>query len=132
MVKRRGIAMRFQPINPWTAKGLIVTRRMLPHFEVPNATYFVTLRCRREVTLEASGRDAVFAAIQMCDGVSLDLDAAVVMPTHADAIFRIVGAHKLSHVVQRIKIRSARQIDRQRKHEGALWVEESYDHIIRD
>jgi REP element-mobilizing transposase RayT len=81
--------------------------------------------------LPPEARDLVMAAIRACDGDSIDLDAAVVMPDHAHAIFRLIGDCTLSRVIQRIKGRSARQINRMLKSGGPVWMDESFDHIIR-
>src|SRR5712692_2944846 len=93
----------FQAIDPWRSEDRVFKRRNLPHLEVPAATYFVTFRCRSKIELPPEARDLVMAAIQGCDRESIDLDAAVVMPDHAHAIFRLIGPHKLSQVLQRIK-----------------------------
>ena len=121
----------FEAIDPWKSEYLDVRRRNLPHLGVPGATYFVTFRCRSGVELAAQARDVMIAAIVECDQKSIDLDAAVVMSDHAHLIFRLIERYELSHVLQRIKGRSARQINQMLKKEGAVWSDESFDHIIR-
>ena len=76
------------------------------------------------------------AAIEACNGTSIDLDAAVVMPDHAHAIFRLIDPHKLSRVLQQIKGRAARQVNQLLKEDHRLkpvplWMDESFDHIVR-
>ena len=71
------------------------------------------------------------AAIVECDQASIDLDAAVIMPDHAHLIFRLIQPYELSQVLQRIKGGSARRINRVLKSKGAVWSDESFDHIIR-
>ena len=71
------------------------------------------------------------AAIQASDRKSIDLDAAVVMPDHVHAIFRIIEPYMLSQVLQQMKGRSAQQINQILKRDGSLWLVESFDHIIR-
>jgi REP element-mobilizing transposase RayT len=129
----------FKAIDPWKSKSLVFRRGSLPHVEVPGATYFVTFRCFAKIVLPPDARDRVIAAIEACDGASIDLDAVVVMPNHAHAIFRVMGTHKLSQVLQRIKGRSARQINQVLKSngqvlksDGAVWMDECFDHVIRD
>jgi REP element-mobilizing transposase RayT len=122
----------FRPINPCKSEGLTIRRRNLPHLEVPGATYFVTYRCQSERQLPPEARTLVLSILHACDGQLIDLDAAVVMPDHAHAIFRLNGAHRLSHVLQRIKGRSARRINQMLKTKGPLWMDEGFDHIIRD
>jgi adenine-specific DNA methylase len=42
----------FQPVNPWKSADLSIQRRNLPHLQVPQATYFVTFRCRKGTDLQ--------------------------------------------------------------------------------
>jgi putative transposase len=126
----------FQSVDPWKSKDLTYTRRNLPHLEVPGATYFVTFRSHGEIQLPSRARDLIMAAIQSCNGRSIDLDAAVVMPNHAHTIFRLIEPHKLSRVLQQIKGRSARQVNQLLKQThsvkpASLWMDESFDHIVR-
>src|SRR5216683_5135111 len=44
---------------------------------------------------------------------------------------RLIESHELSQVLQRIKGRSARQINQLLKSEGPIWSDESFDHMIR-
>lgn len=122
----------FQAINPWKFEDRIFKRRNLPHLEAPGATYFVTFRCSSKITLAPEARDLVIEAIRDCDRTSIDLDAAVVMLNHVHAIFRLIDTSSLSQVLQRIKGRSARQINLMLKADGAVWIDESFDHIIRN
>jgi len=50
------------------------------------------------------------------------------MPDHAHLVFRLIEPYRLCQVLQRIKGRSARQIN---QIEGSVWSDESFDHIIR-
>jgi REP element-mobilizing transposase RayT len=126
----------FQSVDPWKSKELTYTRRNLPHLQAPGATYFVTVRCNRGIQLLDRTRDLIMAAIEACNGTSIDLDAAVVMPDHVHAIFRLIEPYKLSRVLQLIKGRSARQVNQflQQSHRlkpVPLWMDESFDHIVR-
>jgi REP element-mobilizing transposase RayT len=121
----------FYPTDPWKSRDLVARRRKLPHLEVRGATYFVTFRCRSNVKLEPEAQGIVIAAIRTSDGTSIALDAAVVMPDHVHAIFRIIDPYTLSQVLQQLKGRSSRQINQTRKCCGSIWLVESFDHIIR-
>jgi REP element-mobilizing transposase RayT len=121
----------FRPINPWKSEHLTITRRNLPHFQVPGATYFVTIRCQYNITLSTDARDLVFDFVRACDGESIDLEALVVMPEHVHLIFRITRDGKLHRVLQRIKGHTARQINHIQPTSGSVWFDESFDHIIR-
>jgi hypothetical protein len=46
----------FQPVNPWRARDRIIQSRNLPHVQAPEATYFVTFRCRSSVALPSEAR----------------------------------------------------------------------------
>jgi len=122
---------RFQAIDPWKSEDLVEKHRNLPHLEVPGATYFVTFRCCSKSALPPQARDLVMEAIRACDLTSIDLDAAVVMPDHAHAILRLYDGSRLGQVLQRIKGGSARQINQVLETIGAVWMDESFDHIIR-
>ena len=121
----------FQAVDPWTSEHLVFTRRNLPHLEVSEATYFVTFHCVSSLELPFPARDLVMEELQASNQRSIDLDAVVVMPNHVHAIFRILGHQKLSRVLQMMKGRSARRINQLLKAEGRVWMDESFDHIIR-
>jgi REP element-mobilizing transposase RayT len=121
----------FQPIDPWKSRQLLVRSRKLPHLEVMGATYFVTFRCHPKFQLPPEARDVVIAVIRAQHQKSIDLDAAVVMPDHVHAIFRVIDPYSLSQVLQQIKGRSSRQINQVLQREGRVWLVESFDHIIR-
>src|SRR5712692_7494796 len=92
----------FQPVDPWRSGDFVARYRRLPHFEVPGATYFITFRCLSNIKLAPAAREVVMAAIRACDRKSIDLDAAVVMPDHVHAIFRIIDRYILSQVLQQM------------------------------
>jgi REP element-mobilizing transposase RayT len=121
----------FEPVDLWKSKYLSSRRRNLPHLAVPGATYFVTFRTRPDAKLQAKDRDLVIADILECDQETIDLDAAVVMPDHIHLIFRLMAPHDLGRVLQRIKGRSARQINQMVNSAGSVWSGESFDHTIR-
>lgn len=107
----------------------MVRRRNLPHLAVPGATYFITFRAH--VELPPAARDVVIASICACNQMSIDLEAAVVMPDHAHLILRVIEPYELSQILQPIKGGPARAINRILKRRGSVWSDESFDHIIR-
>jgi adenine-specific DNA methylase/REP element-mobilizing transposase RayT len=121
----------FQPVNPWKAPDLSATRRNLPHLETAGATYFVTFRCRKGMEMPLEAREAVLSAIRHLDSKRIALDAAVVMPDHAHAMFRITDGSKLGEVLHSIKSFSANQINKLLNRTGAFWLDENFDHIVR-
>ena len=110
---------------------LVVRSRKPPHLEVAGATYFVTFRCHSTFQLPPQARDLVMTVIQEQDRRTIDLDAAVVIPDHVHAIFRVIEPYTLSQVLHQIKGRSSRQINQILGRQGRVWLVESFDHIIR-
>ena len=125
-----GACSTFEPADPWKSEELKYRRRNLPHLELPNATYFVTFRCRSGQILESEARDPVMSGIKACDGRMLEVFGAVVMPDHAHLIFRI-NHGTLGSVMQRIKGGLARRVNVALKRKGSLWMDESFDHVVR-
>jgi REP element-mobilizing transposase RayT len=118
-------------VNPWKASDLSATRRNLPHLETAGATYFVTFRCRPGLEMPPEARAAVLSATQHWDGKRIALDAAVVMPDHAHAMFRITDGSRLGEVLHSIKSFSANQINTLLNRTGAFWLDETFDHVVR-
>jgi REP element-mobilizing transposase RayT len=128
----------FRPVDPWKSPELSETKRALPHLQTPEATYFVTFRCRQGLLLSELAREIVMSAIRHWDAVRMDLDTAVVMPDHVHLIFRVLkwdrrsGLSSLSAVLQSIKGYSARSVNALLARTGPLWLDESFDHIVRN
>ena len=74
----------------------------------------------------------VLAEIKRCDERHINLQAAVVMPDHVHLIFGLVGEQRLSDALQLIKGRSAKAINQRLGRTGPLWMDESFDRIIRN
>src|SRR5437867_3714880 len=121
----------FQAVNPWKSPRLSVRGRNLPHLEVPSATYFVTFRCQRGLSLSEHARDSTMSALRHWDGQRIDLDAAVIMPDHVHAIFRITDGSTLGQILHSVKSFSSNEINKLLSRSGPLWLDESSDHIIR-
>lgn len=122
----------FQPVNPWRADDLSASRRNLPHPETAGATYFVTFRCRGELTMPPEAMAIALSAIRHWDGSRIALDAAVVMPDHAHLMFRILDGSRLGQLLHSIKSFSANKINALLGRSGAFWLDENFDHIVRD
>jgi REP element-mobilizing transposase RayT len=103
----------------------------MPHLETPEATYFVTFRCREGLSMTDEAKDAVMSTIRYWDGQRIELDAAVVMQDHVHLVFRILGGWPLSVILQSIKGFSARSVNVLLARKGPLWIGESFDDIIR-
>ncbi|XAM01134.1 class I tRNA ligase family protein [Phycisphaeraceae bacterium D3-23] len=112
------------------------SRRNLPHWEQGGSTYFVTYRVRSGELSEAERKIALDAAMHW-HGERMDLHAAVVMPDHVHLLLTPYMAdegnwHSLSALLHSIKSFSANQINRVRGATGSLWLDESFDRIVRD
>jgi REP element-mobilizing transposase RayT len=121
----------FRPVDPWQSPQPSESRRHLPHLQATEATYFVTFRCRKGLFLSAQAKEIVMSTIRHWDGIRSDLDAAVVMPDHVHLIFRILGRLSLSAVLHSVKGYSARLINTLLARKGPFWLDESFDHVIR-
>jgi len=114
-----------------------LTRRNLPHIQTPGKTYFVTFRLQHRDTLSPAERDIVLQACRHGDGSKIDLHAALVMPDHVHLLFtpRQVRPGEwvsLSEITLSIKRQSAREINMLRGQTGQVWLDESFDRIMRN
>ena len=70
-------------------------------------------------------------ALRHFDGKRYELAAFVVMPNHVHVLFRPLGKHRLSAIVQSWKGFTAREINRRTGKLGRLWQPEYRDRLIR-
>ena len=85
--------------------------------------------CR--ILARVDARNAVKKCILRFDGDRLCIHAAVIMPTHVHLLLEPLGGHELSRILQGIKGASAREINKFTGATGSVWLDESYDHIVR-
>lgn len=128
----------FQPVDPWKSGALRARWRNLPHLETPGATFFVTFRCRPRVVLTPDERELVLSSVRHWDRKRIELDAAVVMPDHVHALFRITDGSALGQILHSIKGYSSKQVkkargsgDHRETRAWSLWVDKSFDRIVR-
>jgi REP-associated tyrosine transposase len=121
----------FKLVDPWQSPERSESRRHLPHLQASESTYFVTFRCRQGLALSDQAKGIVMSIIRYWDGIRFDLDAAVIMPDHVHLIGRTLGEWSLSAVLQSIKGYSARLLNTLLARKGPFWLDESFDHIIR-
>lgn len=115
---------------------LSISRRNLPHWQLPGSTYFITFRLKSGIITDDERR-IVIDAINHFHKIRYWTTAAVVMPDHAHVIlkpvvFKDVMEYPLNKILQGIKDYSAREINKARGARGSLWQEESFDRIMRD
>jgi len=81
-------------------------------------------------------RHDVRAEVEVCllqfDGNRYDIDAFVLMPNHVHAVMKPTPGSDLSTVLQGIKGVSANRCNKLLGHKSTFWMDESYDHIVRD
>ncbi len=75
---------------------------------------------------------AAAEALRHFDSERYVLDDFVVMPNHVHAIVKPIGGHALSEILHSWKSFSANAVNRALGRDGAVWMEESFDTIIRD
>lgn len=109
---------------------LTLTRRHLPHWDLPGSTYFVTFRVYRGWMSE-SEQQLVLDHIVSGDGKFYRLIAAVVMPDHVHLIFSPREGVSLSRVMKGIKGVSANRVNAARSTRGTFWQDEYHDRILR-
>ncbi|MCI0706532.1 MAG: transposase [Ignavibacteriae bacterium] len=110
---------------------LQITRRHLPHWTIHDAVYFVTFRTKSTVLSEKE-QVAVLKHIKEGQDKYYSLLAAVVMPDHVHILLRQKSNYDLSRIMKGIKGVSANKINRMRKTKGSIWLNESFDRIIRN
>ena len=76
--------------------------------------------------------EAVAECIQHFDGERYDLAAWVVMPNHVHLLIKPRPEQSLSTIIQGMKSASARKANQLLGTEGSFWMEEYYDHLVRD
>jgi len=111
-------------------------RRTLPQILKGNRPVFVTFGTFKRWELPAEARQLVFECCLQERGVTIDLHAVVVMPTHAHLLFTPLRNAEgwlvsLPQVMRLIKGRSAHFLNRLLDRHGPVWQEESFDHVLR-
>jgi carbamoyl-phosphate synthase large subunit len=76
--------------------------------------------------------EIVANALRHFDETRYYLDAFVVMPNHVHALVQPLAGYALKDIVRSWKSYSARQINKKFARSGGVWMQESFDHIVRD
>jgi adenine-specific DNA methylase len=76
-------------------------------------------------------RGHVESALRNFDGERYILDHFVIMPNHVHVLFKILPGHGLSEILHSWKSFSASRINQALSRSGSLWMDESFDHIVR-
>ncbi len=76
--------------------------------------------------------DEVERCLRHFDGQRYALGSYVIMPNHVHVLVRPLGEHSLSEITQGWKSVSAHTFKKLGLSDGAVWQDESFDHIVRD
>ena len=138
---------RLKPVSEFK-----VTRRNLPHFELPGSIYFITFNTADRFILSNSAKDIMFSAFHFHNGKKYKLHSCVVMDDHAHCVLQKIEIlnsaqarrpvplempvtpeyYSLPQITHGIKSYSANRIQKLLNIKGSTWQDENYDRIIRD
>jgi carbamoylphosphate synthase large subunit/REP element-mobilizing transposase RayT len=76
--------------------------------------------------------EIVAKTIRQFDGERYFVDSFVVMPNHVHVLVQPKAQHNLSEILHSWKSFSAKEINQALKRKGPVWMDENYDHIVRD
>ncbi|MCI0716582.1 MAG: transposase [Chlorobi bacterium] len=110
---------------------LKIFRRHLPHWTLEGSVYFVTFTCLA-IKLSIKEQKLLLEHIKGGDNKFYILYAVIVMPTHVHLLLKPNESYSLSRIMKGIKGVTAHQINQLRNTSGSIWLEESYDRIVRD
>jgi REP element-mobilizing transposase RayT len=112
-------------------------RRNLPHLQRDYKPHFITFVTRFRRVLPDWARDITFGCCLHDHGIRYSLHVAVVMPNHVHLILTPLTDQQrrlivpLIEIMRAIKGASARAINQRLRLHGAVWQEESFDHVLR-
>ncbi|HZZ17647.1 MAG TPA: transposase, partial [Candidatus Sulfotelmatobacter sp.] len=111
-------------------------RRYLPHYQRDDRPLFVTFRTIWSYVLSAEARTLTLKHCLHDNGTRITLHAVVVMPDHVHLLFTAIRDTKgwtfaLPEIMKAIKGCSARSVNKLCGRTGAVWQDESFDHVLR-
>lgn len=112
-------------------------RRNLPHYQSDFRTYFVTFVTLGGLVIPSPARDLALRHVLFDHRRRMSLYTAVIMPEHVHMVMAPLlspdgFSFSLAEILQGIKGASARSINRLLGRRGALWLDESFDHELRN
>jgi REP element-mobilizing transposase RayT len=84
------------------------------------------------VLREEPAAAVVEETLRKFDGERYQLGSYVIMPNHLHVIVAPFAGHELAAILHSWKSYTAHEINKQRGRRGALWQDESFDHLIRN
>ena len=111
-------------------------RRNLPHLQKENHPLFISFSTYRWWILPGDARTCTLNHCLRENGVSIDLEAVVIMPNHVHMVLWTLRdseewPYSIPEIMKRIKGRSAMEINRMLTRTGPVWNRESFDHVVR-
>jgi putative transposase len=111
-------------------------RRKLPHYRPAGRRLFITFCKGNRYPFPPSARDAVLQHCLYDHGRRYQLHAAVVMPDHVHLLLTPLRDEKgwpagLPAILKLLKGTSARSVNKLSGCCGPVWLEESFDHVLR-
>ena len=108
-----------------------ITHRKLPHWTFNGSDYFVTSHLKSGV-MSYPEKKIVFGHIMGGHKNFYILFALTVMPEHIHVILHPMEDFSLRRIMKGIKGVTANKINLERNSRGSIWMDESYDRIIRN
>ncbi len=112
-------------------------RRNLPHVQRDHKPHFITFCTKDRRVLPDWARHIVLDCCTHGHGTIYNLYVAVVMPDHVHMILTPLEDRdrmmisSLPEIMKGIKGTAAHAINRRIKRRGPIWLEESFDHVVR-
>lgn len=124
-----------KPLSKDDIEAVVLYRRRLPHWELPGSTYFMTFRVHRALgkILEKNAiATMVEEALWFGFGERYLLQAYVIMHDHIHVLLKPLLGWSLAKIMGGLKGFTARKMNERLGRKGALWQDESFDHLIRN
>ncbi len=139
---RLGDAVPLEVARQWKeARALWLEQNAHPWTEAVEKEYHRRFAMRMERYLDAGHgacvlrkdavRHEVIASLHHDDGKSYELGDLVVMPNHVHVLLKPLSSEPVSKLLGPVKGASSRRINQLVGCSGTLWMDESFDHIVR-
>ena len=111
-------------------------QRRLPHYQKHGRALFVTFRKLTREPFSPAARDLVLDCCLKGNGRTMHLHAAVIMPEHVHLLLTPLPNDQgwpfpLKHILKLIKGASAHRVNQLTGTGGSVWLDESFDHVLR-
>ncbi len=111
-------------------------RRNLPHIEKADCPHFITFRTADRFRLLPEARELVFGHCFHDHLTKITLYAAAVLPNHVHLVFTPLRnpagePYTFPEILGGLKGASSHSVNKLLGRHGAVWLDESFDHVIR-